>query len=33
MFVIVAIDKPDARELRAANRQAHLDYADASGAW
>jgi uncharacterized protein len=31
MFAIVAIDKPNARELRAANRQAHLDYADASG--
>jgi uncharacterized protein len=32
MFVIVALDKPGARELRAANRQAHLDYADATGA-
>ncbi len=32
MFVIVALDKPGSRELRAANRQAHLDYADASGA-
>lgn len=32
MFVIVALDKPGARDLRAANRQAHLDYADASGA-
>jgi uncharacterized protein len=32
MFVIVALDKPDSRKLRAANRQAHLDYADASGA-
>ena len=31
MFVITAIDKPNSRELRAANRQAHLDYADASG--
>jgi len=31
MFVIVAIDKPDSREVRAANRQAHLDYADATG--
>ena len=32
MFVLVAIDKPNARELRAANRQAHLDYADGTGA-
>ncbi len=31
MFVLVCIDKPDSRELRAANRQAHLDYADATG--
>ena len=31
MFAIVAIDKPNSRELRAANRQTHLDYADASG--
>jgi uncharacterized protein YciI len=31
VFAIVAIDKPNSRELRAANRQAHLDYADASG--
>lgn len=32
MFAIVAIDKPNSRDLRAATRQAHLDYADASGA-
>lgn len=32
MYVIVAIDKPNSQKLRAANRQAHLDYADASGA-
>jgi uncharacterized protein len=32
MFVLVATDKPGSRDLRAANRQAHLDYADASGA-
>jgi uncharacterized protein len=31
MFVVVALDKPDSRELRAANRQAHLDYADSTG--
>lgn len=31
MFVLVCIDKPDAREIRAANRPAHLDYVDASG--
>jgi hypothetical protein len=31
LFVLVCTDKPNARELRAANRQAHLDYADASG--
>ena len=31
MFAIVAIDKPNSRELRAANRRTHLDYADASG--
>lgn len=32
MYVIVALDKPNSRDLRAATRQAHLDYADASGA-
>jgi uncharacterized protein len=32
MFVIVALDKSGSHEVRAANRQAHLDYADASGA-
>jgi uncharacterized protein len=31
LFVLVCIDKPNSRELRAANRQAHLDYADATG--
>jgi uncharacterized protein YciI len=31
MFAIVAIDKPDSTELRAATRQAHLDYASGSG--
>lgn len=31
MFAIVAIDKPDSTDLRAATRQAHLDYAAASG--
>lgn len=31
MFVLVCIDKPGAREIRAANRPAHLDYADSSG--
>jgi uncharacterized protein len=31
LFVLVCIDKPNARELRAANRPAHLDYVDASG--
>ena len=31
MFVLICIDKPASRELRAANRQAHLDYADSSG--
>ena len=31
MFAIVAIDKPNSRDLRASNRQAHLDYADATG--
>ena len=31
MFVLVCTDKPDSRELRAANRQAHLDYADSTG--
>jgi uncharacterized protein YciI len=31
LFVLVCIDKPDAREIRAANRPAHLDYVDASG--
>lgn len=30
MFAIVGIDKPNSHEVRAANRQAHLDYADAS---
>jgi uncharacterized protein len=32
MFALIAIDKPGARDLRAANRGAHLDYADSSGA-
>lgn len=32
MYVIVALDRPNSQTLRAANRQAHLDYADASGA-
>ena len=31
MFVLIALDKPGARELRAANRQAHLDYVDSTG--
>jgi uncharacterized protein YciI len=31
LFVLTAIDKPNARDLRAANRQAHLDYADSTG--
>jgi uncharacterized protein YciI len=31
MFALVAIDKPNSRELRSANRQGHLDYADATG--
>jgi uncharacterized protein len=32
LFVLICIDKPGLRELRAANRQAHLDYADSTGA-
>jgi uncharacterized protein len=32
MFALIAIDKPGARDLRAANRGAHLDYADNTGA-
>jgi uncharacterized protein YciI len=31
LFVLVCTDKPNARDLRAANRQAHLDYADDTG--
>lgn len=30
-FVIYALDKPNALELRKANRQAHLDYVRGSG--
>jgi uncharacterized protein YciI len=31
LFVLVCIDKPDSRELRAASRPAHLDHVDSSG--
>jgi uncharacterized protein YciI len=31
LFALICIDKPGAREIRAANRPAHLDHIDASG--
>jgi uncharacterized protein YciI len=31
LFVLTAIDKPNALELRMANRQAHIDYVRGSG--
>jgi uncharacterized protein YciI len=31
LFALICIDKPGAREIRAANRPAHLDHIDSSG--
>jgi hypothetical protein len=31
LFALICIDKPNAREIRAANRPAHLDHIDSSG--
>jgi uncharacterized protein YciI len=31
LFALVCIDKPGAREIRAANRPAHLEHLDGSG--
>jgi uncharacterized protein YciI len=31
LFALVCIDKPNARDIRAANRPAHLDHIDSSG--